>query len=287
MKLDDIENGNRAATAAAATFRKAVTPENLGAINQDFHKHKNHFPYFGFIPVQVEGEEFAMFSSNDDLVAMTFFWYGADSYEPMSMSLWCEHSRKARTILDVGSFSGIYSLAATRNPQARIHAVEAARRTYGRLLVNLQINRLSNRITCSNVAISSGDGFETFLRFRGENILGIGDSFISKKLEVQGAEERVQTISLDQLCADHELAPDLIKLDVEGAECLALAGMTRILEQNRPNILIEVTPDTAAAAAAELSRHGYVLQLVDERHRTVTPFTGQTGKVANLWATPA
>lgn len=287
MKLDDIDAGNQAAITAASTFRKAAAPENLGVINQEFHRHKNRFPYYGLVATEIGGDEFAMFSSNDDLVAMTFFWYGADAYEPMSMSLWCDHSRKAGTILDVGSFSGVYSLAAAaKNPKARIHAVEAARRTYGRLLVNLQVNGLSNRVTCSNVAISSGEGFETFLRYRGENILGIGDSFISKNREVQGSEERVRTISLDQLCTDQGLEPDLIKLDVEGAECLALDGMTRILKQDRPHILIEVTPDTAGPAADALIRHGYDLQLVHDWRQTIVPFPGKTDSVANLWATP-
>lgn len=214
MRASQVEAENHKAIVEARIFMRDAPPEKIGMIDQDFHHHKNHFPYFGYIEANIGGHDVTMFSANDDLVAMTFFWYGPDSYEPTSMHLWQERAVKARTILDVGAFSGVYALsAAVSNPDATVHAIEAARRTYGRLLVNIQVNRLTQRVHCTNKAVSSDRGFETFQRFRGENILGIGDSFVPKDIEAQTSEERVETIGLDQFCEEQGITPDLIKID--------------------------------------------------------------------------
>lgn len=288
MHLADVEQLNHEAAVEARVFMRGCAPEKIGVIDQDFHYHKNHFPYFGFIECNVGSSAFTMFSANDDLVAMTFFWYGPDSYEPMSMQLWQAHAAKAKTILDVGAFSGVYAMsAAMTNPDAKVHAIEAARRTYGRLLVNTQVNRLTQRIHCTNKAVSSERGFEIFQRFRGENILGIGDSFMPKDIEAQASEERVETISLDQYCEDHAIAPDLIKIDVEGAEILALQGMPNLLASGRATLLIEVTPQTAPEVVSRLLNTGYDVKRVDELAGELIDYVdGSVGAVVNLLAKP-
>jgi len=286
--MDELRILNGKAVEEANRFMVSVPPERSGVIDSSFHYQKNHFPYFGFIDATVGEARFVMFSANDDLVAMTFFWFGADSYEPMSMQLWHESAKKAQTVLDVGSFSGVYSLtAATCNPNCQVYAIEAARRTYGRLLVNTQVNMLTDRIHCTNRAVSKDEGFETFMRFRGENILGIGDSFVPKNIEAQASEERVHTIALDSFCTEHAITPDLIKIDVEGAELLAMDGMKDILAARRATMLIEVTPQTAPEAVRRLLDGGYSVQRIDERARTLIPCdNGQVPGVVNLFVEP-
>lgn len=288
MKLATLTELNAEAASQVRNFRGSASPERLGVIDENFHHHKNHFPYYGFVEIVIGEQEFIMFSANDDLVAMTFFWYGADSYEPMSMQLWRERAGSASSILDIGAFSGVYSLcAAAASPNSRIYAVEAARRTYGRLLVNTQINKLSHRIDCTNKAVSKGPGLETFMRFRGENILGIGDSFMPKHIEPQASEERVETIGLDAFCEAKAVEPDLIKIDVEGAELLALDGMIKTLETQKPSLLIEVTPKTAPEVVARLNRFGFEVHRVDERKRLLARCEdGKVPGVVNLLADP-
>jgi FkbM family methyltransferase len=285
MRVPQVEAENHKAIVEAKIFMRSTPPEKIGVIDQEFHRHKNHFPYFGYVEVNIGGSDFTMFSANDDLVAMTFFWYGPDSYEPMSMHLWQERAAKASTILDVGAFSGVYALsAAATNSGATIHAIEAARRTYGRLLVNTQVNRLTKRVHCTNKAVASDRGYETFQRFRGENILGIGDSFIPKEIVAQASEELVETISLDQFCEEQAITPDLIKIDVEGAEILALDGMRALLDGPKPTLLIEVTPQTAAQVHSRLGHAGYEVQVIDERRKNLIPFDKTVPGVVNLLA---
>lgn len=287
MRLDELERLNRAAMVEANRFMRSVPQDKIGVIDQDFHYQKNNFPYFGFVDVVVGDTDFVMFSANDDLVAMTFFWYGPDAYEPTSMRLWRERATSSRTILDIGAFSGVYALvAAYTNPGCAVHAMEAARRTYGRLLANMQINRLTQRVHCTNLAVSNDRGHETFMRFRGENILGIGDSFLAKdNVAAQASEERVETIGLDTFCREREIEPDLVKIDVEGAELLALDGMRDLLAARRAHLLIEVTPKTAPEMANRLSEAGYTVYRVDERSGDVTRCDdGKVPGVVNLLA---
>ncbi len=71
------------------------------------------------------------------------------------------------------------------------------------------------------------------------------------------ATELVPTISLDSL-AGHFPLPDVIKIDVEGAEVQVLKGADAVL-RNRPRIICEVARDNALAVRDLLSESGYTL----------------------------
>ncbi|MCR9054973.1 MAG: FkbM family methyltransferase [bacterium] len=267
-------------------FRGKEPSTHLGLIDDRFHRYKNQYPYFGYVDVSVFGTDFIMFSANDDLVAMTFFWHGRSSYEPMSMKLWQDAARKTQSILDVGSFSGVYSLlAATVNDSSRVLAIEASRRTYGRLLMNIFTNNLQGRIEARCFAASNGAKVESFKRFRGENILGIGDSLFEKHgLSVQSDDELVATMPLDALMEKEKISPGLIKIDVEGAEELVLEGMKRILAYARPKLLIEVTPKTSLIVKNILVELGYNVFMVDEVGMQLLALNDAVPKVMNLFA---
>lgn len=66
----------------------------------------------------------------------------------------------------------------------------------------------------------------------------------------------VEAMSVDTFVQSRRIKPDFIKIDVEGAELLALLGMTRCLREDRPALMVEVTNDEEAVMQ-HLDRLGY------------------------------
>ena len=66
----------------------------------------------------------------------------------------------------------------------------------------------------------------------------------------------VPTVTLDSLLAGHG-APDLIKIDIEGAEPQALRGAVKMLREVRPLIYLEVTSDTEEAIRSTFEAANY------------------------------
>lgn len=65
----------------------------------------------------------------------------------------------------------------------------------------------------------------------------------------------VGTIGLDALL-ERSFVPDLVKIDVDGAELRALQGAPRLLREIRPVIVVEVTRDREEVGRL-LSDNGY------------------------------
>jgi len=71
------------------------------------------------------------------------------------------------------------------------------------------------------------------------------------------ATQLVLTVTLDWLAARFP-APDVIKIDVEGAELAVLAGGSRVLQQS-PTIICEVAGQNTTAVWELLTAHGYAV----------------------------
>ena len=72
----------------------------------------------------------------------------------------------------------------------------------------------------------------------------------------------VPAVSLDAwYSADERL--DFVKIDVEGAEDLVLAGMRRLLREERPVLAVEFHDDEAWESRHELLDAGYALSRPD------------------------
>jgi FkbM family methyltransferase len=79
---------------------------------------------------------------------------------------------------------------------------------------------------------------------------------------INAGEITVPTVALDDIVGDRRV--DFIKLDVEGAEALALRGATRVLERDRPLVYCEFNDiihrdvgSSSAGLLAEFAEHGY------------------------------
>ncbi len=179
--------------------------------------------------------------------------------------------------IDVGANIGLYALKGARlvGPTGRVLALEPGREAYDHLTSNLALNAypwvMSLKAAASDVAgeavlhhVPLGRDPQAF-------------SLIANDRALEG--EVVETLTLDGLIARCGLTRvDLVKIDVEGAEPMVLAGAGAMLGTLRPAVIFECNAhinaggDTGAAGEAwtMLERAGYrFFRLVGDRFTAI------------------
>ena len=169
-------------------------------------------------------------------------WLG--SYEADHVSALPKLIRPGMTAYDVGANTGFYTLALSKlvGPSGRVFAFEPEATNVHFLRRHIKLNGLTN-VTIVQAAVSSEIGM---VPFEGSGATG-GVSRQSSYL--------VPSISLDEFNAP---SPSFIKMDIEGAELLALRGAKRLLEQARPALCLAThSPQLRSESMSILSDLGY------------------------------
>jgi FkbM family methyltransferase len=149
--------------------------------------------------------------------------------------------------VDVGANLGYFTLLAAKwtAPSGRVDAFEPDPINRQRLEQHLQENHLGDRVLIHPLAASSQPGQIELIhpQTAGTNH---GMASFYKSLTGEGQTFTVPTARLDELL---DGAPELIKLDVEGAELSAIEGMEKIVRSSTPpKLIIEHNPLSCAAA---------------------------------------
>jgi FkbM family methyltransferase len=141
-------------------------------------------------------------------------------------------------VLDVGASHGLASLvmSSAMAQDGFIYAFEASEETCQIARNNLSLNGLNSRAQVINALIAERTG--QMRDFYWDHTSG-GASIIQGYLGHEVPIKKI-TLSLDTFCETQNVSPDLVKIDVEGAEGLALAGMPNILANLRPAIVVEL-----------------------------------------------
>ena len=149
-----------------------------------------------------------------------------------------KNMRSSQCFVDVGANLGFYSVLAAKamkNNRGTVHAVEMDAENIGRIKQALELNDLGN-VTMHQVALGCGESEVKYYRVASStHTLAVLESEKSVLQSVQ-----VRMTSLDTLMKEFNLSPDLIKIDVEGAEFEVLKGMTHLLETTTPKVYMEV-----------------------------------------------
>ena len=174
---------------------------------------------------------------------------------------------------DIGAHVGYHSLIFA-GLGAQVLAIEPNQYNADRLRAHLERNpALARNIRLLAVAVSDQDGEMSFVQsgdMRGDS----SGSHLAAALApldplVYAGCERlmVPTVRMDTLIERGERAPDLIKLDVEGAELLALRGGRKLLAEKKPLLLIEMHHICLMFHLQQLLLQlGYTLRLLDEQN---------------------
>jgi len=141
-------------------------------------------------------------------------------------------------LFDIGSCVGLFAIHAGALG-CEVIAFEPDPGYLKRLRRNIRINRLNRKIKVVEWAVSDKKGFATLYSD------GVEGNSPSLSLVGERGSTTVETNAIDNAIRDGKLPkPTLIKMDIEGAEVLALQGMKELLSsQNSPRLIfIEIHP---------------------------------------------
>ncbi len=165
------------------------------------------------------------------------FIYHWGMWEPDETHVINNLLKPGETFLDIGANAGYYSLLASGivGETGHVHAVEPVPSTAEKLRENLRLNNINNVTVHQYAALESRKIVKIAKR-------GIGDVSGQNSLRFSGQDRdywEVPGVRLDQLI---NTKIHLIKMDIEGAEVMALKGMAKLLAgDDAPPILCEVT----------------------------------------------
>jgi FkbM family methyltransferase len=144
-------------------------------------------------------------------------------YEFEDMAFLLHLLRSTDVFVDVGANCGAYTVLACSAVGARGYAFEPAPAAYERLIDNVSINRLENRVICVKKCVGAGTGVATFSTG--------GDALNHVLAPGEAAEEvtHAEMCSLDRVLDD--ASPLLMKIDVEGFETAVLEGAAGTLRK--------------------------------------------------------
>ncbi len=199
-----------------------------------------HWPVTGIISFHLpKGEKVKIYSKGDDYVSTQAFWKGYMGYEGPSVQLFYYLSKQCKTIIDIGANVGYFTLiGASSNPTAKVYSFEPVKHIFERLNKNVNINNLTNVIAENSVVGNS----EMPVKFYLPKTNGIALAGSTKRGWADDAEEiMVPSISLDNYKNKQSISNiELIKMDCEFHEKEVLEGMSDILKNDKPLILMEV-----------------------------------------------
>ncbi len=180
--------------------------------------------------------------------------------------------------LHVGASDGRHCYVMTQvAPKATIWAIEPQAFSYAVLKTTLAWHRIGDRVTPVYAAV--GDKAGEMLLVTPRKVtgrMGRAYAFLSEAepqgklrpdLEDTGSQmQPTPVVTLDAFCAERGIAHvDFIRMDIEGAELMALRGASQILDRDRPHVLVEIHPamlesrfgGTAHAVVELFTRRGY------------------------------
>ena len=216
-------------------------------------------------PILTELDDFRIYSAPDD--AAVGCHVRAGGYEPEVVACFRRILRPGMGVLDIGANIGYFTMLAAVlvGPSGHVLAVEPNGRNARLLEASRRANEFS-QVAVAQVAAGAQPGMLALHRSFSNGTTSEPGAGIAALL---GA-ETVGCVPLDALVAPPRRI-DLIKVDVEGAEYLALSGCAGIIARDRPAIISEFSPGLMPGISgisgpdylSWLSGRGYALSVID------------------------
>ncbi len=151
--------------------------------------------------------------------------------------------KKGDVCLDVGANLGTYAfyLAKIVAETGKVFAFEPVPATYKGLVANMTKVRLTN-VHSFNLGVSDQEGTVDLFVPERVGLPSHGRAHLHPpEAKELGEHVQIQLTTIDAFCAQHELGRvDFVKMDIEGAELLALRGAVKVIGTYQPKLLLEI-----------------------------------------------
>lgn len=193
------------------------------------------------------------------------YWYHGRKREEKTMKLFGQLIMKEDLVIEVGGHIGYISQYFSKlvGDNGRVIVFEPGLNNLPYILFNVQ---KCNNVQIVQEAISNRVGKASFYI---ENLTGQNNSLIKdfkgtiENKKVAFVDNNIQevivdTTTLDAYCLKSNITPNFIKIDIEGAENLAIKGMLNMLKEHKPILMIEIQ-DNYSEIFNTLKEYGYCL----------------------------
>ena len=180
-------------------------------------------------------------------------WYLPNASEPGVQLILRDLIKPGDTCLDVGAFQGDLTLMMSRlvGPKGQIVTFEANPLILERLTNNCISNFLTNVFLIHGAVWHKSDEWLQFF-----------NNGAASRIDIKSTEKiedlfHIKSISLDDFLASNKMIPDVVKMDIEGAEKHALRGFANNLELHKPHLVFEHATNDGDDALVIIKSHGY------------------------------
>ena len=205
------------------------------------------------VKATVADGEFLMLRPDRCEVAKELYWGEGrrpDPADAFAIDLVVKLCADARTFVDVGAYTGIFTLATlASHADLEAHAFDMVPPVVRMLRANLVRNGFAGRTAVHQAGV--GDPTMT-ARMPSVDSGSALPSFLSSDMEFDDGED-VGFLALDTF-TDEVTGPVVMKIDVEGGEVDVFAHGQSFLAEHRPDMLCEVLPDADGPRLEELLR---------------------------------
>lgn len=166
------------------------------------------------------------------------YWYEGNLWEPPVQIALRDLCKPGRVVFDVGAnFGGLTTVMSRMvGPRGVVCAFEASPRIVDKCQRNIVLSGCSN-VQVYHVAVYHSSNKRVPI-YCGSHL---NDSIYANS-DTDVAAFNVPTLALDDFVNFTGLVPDLVKMDVEGAEYDALKGMLNTISKAKPYLILEQQP---------------------------------------------